>query len=49
MLVEIVGIIINERNYGDNDKIVTIFSDSGKLYSVKVIAGRKKKRKKKGK
>ncbi|MFV0424053.1 MAG: DNA repair protein RecO [Bacilli bacterium] len=43
MLVEIVGIIINERNYGDNDKIVTIFSDSGKLYSVKVIAGRKLK------
>lgn len=40
---DIVGIVINERNYSENDKIITIFSETGELYSVKVIAGRKLK------
>lgn len=40
---EVNGIIINERNYLENDKIITIFSEDGTLYSVKVVAGRKLK------
>ncbi len=43
MTIDVVGIVVNERNYLENDKIITIFSNTGRLYSVKVAAGRKLK------
>ncbi|MFV0499139.1 MAG: DNA repair protein RecO [Bacilli bacterium] len=41
MIKEITGIVINERNYSDNDKIITIFCNDGSLKNIKVVSGRK--------
>lgn len=43
MIIDVNGIVVAERNYSENDKIITIFCDDGSLHSVKVIAGRKLK------
>ncbi len=45
MVTSINGIIIFERNYKENDKIITIFSDEGKLYDIRVSNALKYKNK----
>lgn len=49
MIKEVFGIIVNERNYSENDKIITVFADDGMLYQIKVIAARKLKNHNRGK